>query len=98
MRDVDYTDDEGRSWRVRVPDDCPADRFVEGIPIGPPALASLGLPLAVEVRLHNQLFGRGLLTRRDVLRRPGDVFAALQAAYRVDVQTLQTLYLTEQGG
>lgn len=98
MRDVDYTDDQGRSWRVRVPDDCPADRFPEGIPIGPPALASLGLPLEVEVRLHNQLFGRGLLTRRDVLRRSGDVFAALQAAYRVDVQTLQTLYLTEQGG
>ena len=98
MRDVDYIDDEGRSWRVRVPDDCPADRFPEGIPIGPPALTQLELPLAVEVRLHNQLFGRGLLTRRDVLWRPQDVFAALQAAYRVDVQRLQTLYLTEQGG
>lgn len=98
MRDVDYTDDEGRIWRVRVPDDCPADRYAEGIAIGPPALASLGLPLDVEVRLHNQLHARKLLTRRDVLRRPADVYAALQAAYRVDMQTLQMLYLREQGG
>lgn len=98
MKDVDYVDDSGRAWRVRVPDDCPVDRYHEGIPIGPPALTRLELPEEVEVRLHNQLHGRRLFTRRDVMRRPQDVFGALQATFRVDMQRIQLLYLEEQGG
>ena len=98
MKEVDYTDDDGRVWRVRVPDGTPGDRFSEGIPIGPPALGRLGLPAELEIRLHNQLHGRRLYTARDVLRRPTDVFAALQATFRVDVQRLQSLYVEEQGG
>lgn len=98
MKDVDYTDDKGRLWRVRVPDDCPTDRYSEGIAIGPPSLDRLGLPEEVAIRLHNQLHGRKLYTRRDVMRRPADVFAALQATYRVDMQRLQTLFMEEQGG
>ncbi len=98
MREVDYTDDLGRAWRVRVPDDCPSDRYSEGIPIGPPALTRLGLPDEVETRLHNQLHGRRLFTTKDVLRRPTDVFAALQATFKVDMQRVQSLYVEEQGG
>lgn len=98
MKDVDYTDDAGRRWRVRVPDDCLSDRYNEGIPIGPPALDSLGLPLETEIRLHNQLHGRKLITLQDVLRRPNDVIGALQATWKLDLQRLQTLYREEQGG
>jgi hypothetical protein len=98
MKEVNYTDDAGRNWRVRVPDDCPVDRYNAGIPVGPPALDALGLPLDTEVRLHNELYRRGLLTYRDVLAKPNEVMAALQATYKTDLQRLQVLYRDEQGG
>ena len=98
MREVDYTDEAGRRYRVRVPDDCPEALYPSGIPVGPPSLESLGLPLEIEVRLHNQLHNRRLFTRRDVLQRPRDVMAALQAALKIDLQRLQLLYMDEQGG
>lgn len=97
MKKVDYTDDNGRRHRVMVPDDCPDDMYPAGIPVGPPSLEPLGLPPEIEVRLHNQLHSRGLFTVRDALRRPGDLQGALQAALKLDVQTLQKLYV-EQGG
>ncbi len=98
MKDVDYTDADGRRWRVHAPDGCPPDRYSEGIPVGPPALAALGLPLELEVRLHNVLHARKLFTLRDVLSRPKDVQAALQEALKLDMQRLQTLYRDELGG
>jgi hypothetical protein len=97
MRDVDYTDPDGRRWRVRVPDDCPEHRYCEGIPVGPPALDSLELPLDTEVRLHNELHSRKFFTLRDVLNHPKDVQSALQATFKLDVQRIQSLY-REQGG
>lgn len=98
MKEVDYTDEAGRIWRVRVPDECPSDRYDAGIPVGPPALDPLGLPLDTEVRLHNELHRRRILTLRDVLRRPQEVQAALQATFKLDVQRIQMLYRDEQGG
>lgn len=98
MKEVDYTDTDGRKWRVRVPDDCPVDRYSEGIPVGPPALAALGLPLELEIRLHNELHARKLFTTRDAMRRPQEVTAALQAALKVNMQRLQSLYRDELGG
>lgn len=86
-----YQDDEGRWWVVLVPPGH-EDEASMGIPVGPPDLASLGLPEAVEVRLHNQLFNRGLLTARDLKGRGQEVFAALQAAYRVDQGAVTALY------
>ena len=67
-----------------------------GIPLGPPSLEHLGLPLAVEVRLHNELFDRGLLTARDAQRRFKEIFAALQAAYGVDQARILGAYLENQ--
>ncbi len=95
MKLADYTDADGRRWRVRVPDDCPVDRYAEGIPVGPPALAALELPLELEVRLHNELHRRNLLTLRDVLRRPMEVQAALHAALKLDAQRIQSLFRDE---
>ena len=86
-----YQDDEGRWWAVLVPPGHEGEASM-GIPIGPPDLESLGLPEAVEVRLHNQLFNRGLLTARDLKGRGQEVFAALQAAYRVDQASVTALY------
>ncbi len=98
MKTVDYTDADGRRWRVRVPDDCPADRYAEGIPVGPPALAPLGLPLELEVRLHNEFHRRRLYTLADAIKRPQELQAALQAALRLDVQRIQSLFRDESGG
>ena len=96
MKEVDYLDDYGRRWRVRVPDDCPIDSYSEGIPVGPPSLADLELPVGIEIRLHNELHGRRLFAFRDVQRDPKGATAALQAALKLDLQRLQTLY-KEQG-
>ena len=92
MRETSYTDDEGRTWAVQLPDGAPESDAVLGLPLGPPSLESLGLPLDVEVRLHNQLFARRLFTRRDVKARRMDIFGALQAALRVDSTAIVMLY------
>ncbi len=101
MQEVDWTDADGRRWRVRVPAGCPADMYPAGIPVGPPALSALreahGWSIEFEVRLHNELHSRGLYTPRDVLARPRDVTAALQAAYRCDMQAIQRHFFNEGG-
>ena len=89
--DSDYTDEEGRRWKVKAPLGSSAPASM-GIPVGPPDISDLGLPFDVSVRLHNQLFNRGLFTKRDLRGRGQEVFAAVQAAYRVDVQAVTALY------
>lgn len=64
----------------------------QGVPLGPPPLAELNLPPEVEVRLHNQLFERGLYTSQDVRRRLPDVRAALMAALSVDVARILAVF------
>lgn len=92
-----YTDGDGRHWAVMLPDDAVVGSESMGLPLGPPSLESLGLPLEVEVRLHNQLFERGLLTERDVKARRLHVFGAVQAAFKVDVERIVQLYKTAEG-
>ncbi len=86
-----YTDADGRSWRVRVPKGAPTPNSM-GIPAGPPDISSLGLPHEIMVRLHNQLFNRGLFSRGDLRGRGQEVVAALQAAYKVDASAVTALY------
>ena len=96
MRQSSYTDGEGRRRAVWLPDGVPESDASMGLPLGPPDLRSLGLPIEAETRLHNQLFDRGLLRARDVLKRRQEVFAALQAAFRVDTERIVTLYLESE--
>ena len=63
-----------------------------GIPVGPPDVSSLGLPDDVSIRLHNQLFHRGLFTKANLRGRGQEIFAALQAAYKVDSAAVTALY------
>lgn len=96
MREMSYTDDEGRQWAVSLPDGVPESDAALGIPLGPPSLAPLGLPLDVEVRIHNQLFARRLFTPRDVKTRRMEILGALQAALRVDIVAIAALYRVEE--
>ena len=77
---------------VEVPDDAPESAAKMGVKIGPPDLEPLQLPTRVEVALNNQLFQRGLLTKRDLIGRRHELVAALQSAYKVDVNLLDTVY------
>lgn len=92
IREVVYKDREGRKWKRGIPFNAPDTDAEFGVPLGPPSLADLGLPLEVEVRLHNQLFDRGILTEREARKRIGDVVSSLQAALRVDALRILTIY------
>lgn len=82
----------GKKYKVIVPDDSPSEMWVYGIPVGPPDLSSLGLPPSIEVRLHNELYNRGLIQKIDVQRRMPELVAACMAAFKVDAQILAELY------
>jgi hypothetical protein len=96
VRQSSYTDEEGRHWSVSLPDGVPETDAALGIPLGPISLEPLGLPLEVEVRLHNQLFARRIFTVSDVKARRVDIFGALQAAFRVDTERIAQLYLAQE--
>lgn len=92
LRNVEYEDTDGRKFLRGLPEGVPDTQAVIGVPIGPPSLLDLGLPLDVEVRLHNQLYARGLFTEDDVRQRIGEVQSALMVAYRTDVQRILLIY------
>lgn len=87
----DYTDNSGRMWAVLVPDSEDIDPAM-GVPIGPPDLTALDLPEETAVRLHNQLFARGILTKSDLKGKQQQLFAALQSAYKVDITTVTQMF------
>jgi len=93
MREVTFTDIDGRRWKRLLPDHEPDSRAGAGIPAGPPPLDRLNLPLRVEIALHNELHDRGLLTERDLRGRTEELRAALQAALRLDVQMLMQCFV-----
>lgn len=97
-RRVTYTDDAGRRWVVVLPDDKPISDAAMGIPVGPPSMEPLGLPEEIEVRLHNALVDRGLLTERDFKTRRSHVMGALQTALKVDIVRVAALYAAAKGG
>ncbi len=86
-----HTDASGRMWVVHVPVGREWD-VVRGIPVGPPETSTLGLPEAIDVRLNNELYRRGLITKADLRGRASEVFAALQAALKVDTAAVMNLY------
>ena len=92
MREIDYESD-GKWYRVRLPDNAPDSDATYGIVVGPPDVSTLGLPADVAVRLHNQLFSRHIFTLKEATSRSNELFAAWQAALRVNVQQLFNLYM-----
>lgn len=92
MKEVEYTDDRGRLFRVLIPETDNIERARHGIVIGPPELDDLDLPERVMVELHNQLYHRGLFSIQEANKRRMDVVGALQAAMMVDVERILNIY------
>lgn len=82
------TEIDGRMYVVQVPDD--ELDYSRGLVVGPPDLDVLELPQDITDRLHNELFVRGLITKKRLQRE--QVFAALQAALQVSTEKIIALY------
>lgn len=93
MREVSYTDKEGRQWMVSIPDDSPNSYANLGIPIGPPSLQGLELPEHLEVLLHNALFIRKIWTSNDIKHRRAEVVDAVKSVYKADAEKIYAYYL-----
>lgn len=96
MREVKYEDAQGRLWLVRLPDHAPDSDAAMGIIVGPPPMDGLGLPEEIAIRLHNQLYHRGLFTIRDAERRRQEVVGALQATLKIGAQHILAAYRNHQ--
>ncbi len=95
MKQVDWVDGRGCLQRSLLPDAAPDAEAPAGLPVG----VELDLQMDVEAlrcRLQNELRRRGLWTAADVRSRRSragqEVFAALQAALRVDVVAILNQY------
>lgn len=82
----------GYKYKVTVPNDSEPSTWQYGVIVGPPDLSDLNLPSNVKSKLHAELYNRGLITRQDIDKRGSEVFAALQAALRIDVASIVNLY------
>lgn len=91
-RRLTYVDSDGRKTLVEIPESSPDSDAVYGLVIGPPSLESLGLPIELEVALHNELFVRGIYTFEDAKRHRMDIIAALQHALNLDVNRILEIY------
>lgn len=76
----------------KIPEGVPDSQASVGIPVGPPPLDGLGLPLEIEVRLHNQLFARGIFTERDARKRLDEIRSSLISALQSDVNRILAIY------
>lgn len=88
MREVKYVDSLGRRFKVSLPDDLSDDDAKHGIIIGPPILDGLGLPVQLEVELHNQLYERGIFTLREAKARRSELVSALQRVLAIDADKI----------
>lgn len=83
---------DNRQYIVSVPEDTEPYEYHMGIIVGPPDLSSLELTPAQEARLHNELFVRGFITKKDVLRNREELIAALQSALILSVEKIVECY------
>ena len=94
MRIVDWTDERGRKYRVRLPDGAKDEDAPMGILIGPPDVVdNLGYPEPMATRLHNLLHERGLFNVDIVRKTPQALQSVLRAALQVDVHILQDAFV-----
>lgn len=90
--EVDWTDDDGRKFRMSVPNDAEESDYQFGNPIGPPSLASLGLPLREEVRLNNFLHAMGIFSARQAHQNRAHIQAAWQRTLKLGTEDIVSVY------
>lgn len=95
MREVTFTDPQGRHWARLVPEGAPDSDAEHGGTVGPVSLAPLGLPLGFEVPLHNELHARRIFTARDARKRRADIELAIRSALKLDTGAIVDLYLRD---
>lgn len=96
MREVTYTDPDGRKSLVWLPPGVDESQAGDvGAFIGPPKLASLGLPRKTEIALHNELFNRGLIREVDCRNRRVELEAAIRSVFRIDAAAIHALYVQD---
>ena len=83
--------------KVLVPSDLPEGKGLEsaGIVIGPPNLRVRHVvidPEMVMQRLQHELFVRGVVTYNDARSKRQDVFGALMASLKLDVESIIEAY------
>lgn len=93
MKDVLFTDHLGRKFKVQAPDDLEEKDYKYGVFIGPPLLCNLGLPVQIEIELHNQLYNRGIFTLRDAKKRRHEVIAALATVLAIQADRILEAYV-----
>lgn len=102
MRTIDYTDDEGLVQRSLVPEGASDEEAPLGVPVGVDIVDGLtrgGMPYETAKRLQNELRLRGVWGYKNVRKRSAEeIFAALQAAFRIDVAAVINLLKEAQDG
>lgn len=93
MRIVDYTDERGRKYSVRLPDGAPDSEAEKGIPVGPPDVVDyLGLPEPMATEIHNKLFDYKLFSAKDVARNPTQLHSIIQSTLKLCVARVMDAY------
>ena len=92
MREATYTDPEGRNWLVLLPDGAGDEQLSIGMRVCPQPIDDLGLPLHIEVTIHNELFARQICDYETAQGRMADVMQAVRAAYRIDAHRIIELW------
>ena len=93
MKKVEYIDELGRKYLVKLADAVPDSEAHMGIPIGPPDVVDeLGLPEPFATKVHNLLYDRKLWSIKEVQAQRNCLVGVLQAALQIDVHTLHNAY------
>lgn len=93
MRVVDYVDERGRKYSVKLPDGVPDDEAEKGIPIGPPDVVDyLGLPEPMATEVHNKLFEYKLFSAKDAARQPQVLHSVIQSTLKLCVARVMEAY------
>lgn len=71
---VKYTDKQGWTRQAYVPSGVSPER---GLPYNPPDVTGLNIDIEDQIRLHNALVERGLITYQDVLDSAGGLKSLL---------------------
>lgn len=95
MTEMEYKSPDGRLYRVMVPEHD-TSHPEHGVRVGPPDLDALGLPFALMVELHNNLYHRGLFTAQDFNHRRMDALSAWQAALACDLERIHEVYARQE--